>query len=79
MISDPEADEVLILEAATRKIVKKIAVGKSPEGILIAPDGRRAFLAVTGDNKVLVLDLQTLAIAGEISPGKGPDGMAWAK
>jgi YVTN family beta-propeller protein len=79
LISDPEANEVLVLDAASRKVARKIPVGNSPEGILIAPDGVRAFLAVTGDNKVLVLDLRTLSVTGQISPGKGPDGMAWAR
>jgi len=79
LISDPEANEVLILDTTSRKVTRKIPVGNSPEGILIAPDGARAFLAVTGDDKVLVLDLKTLSVTGQISPGKGPDGMAWAK
>ena len=79
LISDLNAGEVLVLDAQARKEIKRVKVGKSPEGILVAPDGSRAYLAVTGENKIAVLDLKTLEITGHIEPGKGPDGMAWAE
>lgn len=44
----------------------------------MAPDGARAFVAVSSNDKVAVVDLQTLEVVGEISAGKQPDGMAWA-
>lgn len=53
-------------------------MGRSPEGILIAPDGERAFVAVAGENHVAILDLKTLNVTGKIETGSGPDGMAWA-
>jgi YVTN family beta-propeller protein len=48
-----------------------------PEGILMAPDGSRAFVAVTGDDYVAVIDLKTITVTSKIATGKGPDGMAW--
>ena len=53
-------------------------LGKNPEGILIAPDGAHAYVAVNGDNFVSVVDLKTLAETARIQTGTGPDGMAWA-
>ena len=44
---------------------------------LVAPDGTRAYVAVTGDNRVSVVDLPTLRITQSIETGNGPDGMAW--
>jgi len=78
LVSDPGNHTVVILEAASRKEVKRLNVGRFPEGILVAPDGSRAYVAVAGDNAVAVLDLKTLEVTGRISTGKGPDGMAWA-
>jgi YVTN family beta-propeller protein len=49
------------------------------EGVLIPPDGGRAYVAVTGDNQIAVIDLKTLEVTGRIEPGKGPDGMAWVR
>ncbi len=78
LISDLGGGEVVVLDAATRKEIKRIPMGRNPEGILMAPDGSRAYVAVNGDNYVAVLDLKTLEISGRISAGRGPDGMAWA-
>jgi len=52
-------------------------LGKQPEGILIAPDGSRAFVAVNGDNNVAVIDLKTWNVLSRIATGRGPDGLAW--
>jgi YVTN family beta-propeller protein len=71
--------ELIVLDRGSRKEVKRLPLGHSPEGILITPDGSRAYAAVTGDNQIAVIDLKSLAIISHISPGNGPDGMAWAE
>ena len=43
------------------------------------PDGTRAFVAVSGDDKVAVVDLKTLAVVTTFTTGKDPDGLAWAE
>jgi len=78
LITDLDAGELLILDAAARKEVKRINVGKTPEGILMAKDGSRAYVCVAGDDRIAILDLKTLQVTGHIVTGKGPDGMAWA-
>src|SRR6266498_3367308 len=52
--------------------------GKSPTpvGLLIAPDGKRGWVASTNADVVSVLDLVSLTIAGRIIAGKEPDGLA---
>ena len=79
LVSDLEGGELVILDVASRKQVKRLALGKAPEGILIEPGGKRAFIAVSGDNHIAVLDLNTLNVTGQIQTGRGPDGMAWRK
>ena len=78
LISDLGGGDVVIMEAGNRQIVKRINVGRNAEGILIVPDGTRAYVAASADDKVVIIDLKKLEIAGEIRTGKGPDGMAWA-
>lgn len=77
LISDLDAGEVLILERATRKELKRMKLGSQTAGLLITPDSSRAYVAVTGDNNVAVIDLKTLELADRIQTGTGPDGMAW--
>ena len=78
LISDLGAGDLLILERATRKELKRMPLGKQLAGILVEPDGSRAYIAATGDNNVAVIDLKTLDLVNRIQPGVGPDGMAWA-
>ncbi len=78
LVSDLDAGELVVTDRATKKEIKRLRLGKSPEGILIQPDGSRAYVAVNGDNAVAIIDLKTLAEIGRIPTGSGPDGMAWA-
>jgi YVTN family beta-propeller protein len=77
LVSDLSGNELVILDAASRKEIKRINPGKGPEGILIVPDGSRAYIAVSGENQLAILDLKTLEITGHLATGNGPDGMAW--
>lgn len=77
LVSDLAGGELVVVDVSNRKILKKMALGKMPEGILMDPSGTRAFVAVAGDNYIAVLDLKTLEVTSKIEPGKGPDGMAW--
>jgi YVTN family beta-propeller protein len=72
------AGDLVVLDAAARKEIKRMSLGKNPEGILVVPDGSRAYVAVNGDNQIAVIDLKALTVTDRISPGNGPDGMAWA-
>jgi DNA-binding beta-propeller fold protein YncE len=77
LISDLEAGELLILEQATKKELKRLKLGRSPAGIVITPDSSRAYVAVTGDDNVAIIDLKTLELIERFKTGTGPDGMAW--
>jgi YVTN family beta-propeller protein len=78
LITDLDGGVLVFIDASARKVIKRLALGRSPEGILIAPDGSRAYVAVTGENYVAVVDLKTLEVTGRITAGAGPDGLAWA-
>jgi YVTN family beta-propeller protein len=77
LISDLDAGDLVVFDVATKKTLKRIPLGKQPEGILIVPDGARAYVAVAGDNKLAIIDLKTFEVAGQVTTGGGPDGMAW--
>lgn len=78
LISDLDAGDLLVIDTATGKETKRLALGRMPEGILIPPGGTQAYVAVNGDNHVAVVDLKTWQVVKKISTGTGPDGMAWA-
>ena len=78
LISSLGGPDVAVYDAATRKEVKRIPVGHGAAGIVMQPDGSRAFVACSPDNYVAVIDLKTLEVAGKIDAGEEPDGIAWA-
>ena len=69
---------VVVLDAATRKVVTRIATGNGAGGIVMSPDGKRAYASVSRDGKVDVIDLATMTVVGRVDAGGEPDGLAWA-
>jgi DNA-binding beta-propeller fold protein YncE len=70
--------ELVVVDVAQQKVIQRIAIGHGSGGILVQPDGARAYVACSPDNNVAVIDLKAFAIVGRIEPGGNPDGMAWA-
>jgi YVTN family beta-propeller protein len=77
LISDIGSGDLVVINTATRKETKRLHLGSSAAGILIVPDGSKAFVAVSGDNKVAVVDLQSFTVLTTFETGKDPDGLAW--
>jgi YVTN family beta-propeller protein len=69
--------ELVILDARTRREVKRLKIGRGAAGIQMQPDGERAYVACTPDDYVAVIDLKSLEVTGHIEAGKQPDGLAW--
>ncbi len=78
VVSTLRGPDVVILDADTRSVVKRVPVGHGAAGIVMQPDGSRAFVACTPDDYVAVIDLRSLDVAGHIKAGGQPDGLAWA-
>jgi YVTN family beta-propeller protein len=69
---------LVILDFATHKEVQTFDLGGGSAGILIVPDGSRAYIAVSAKDELAVVDLKKLEITAHVATGKGPDGLAWA-
>jgi YVTN family beta-propeller protein len=78
MISSLGNGDLVIYDAASHKEFKRVQIGHGAAGILMDPDGNRAFVACGPDNYVAVLDLKTLEVTGHIDVGGEPDGLALA-
>lgn len=88
LVSNARGDELVLFDVATRKIVSKLDVnvlggrptgpmGYGPVGVLVHPNGRVAYVALSGSQKVAVVDLRKRAVVGVIEAGDTPDGMAY--
>jgi DNA-binding beta-propeller fold protein YncE len=78
VVSTLSGPDLAIFDAATRRDVKRVKLGRGAAGIQMQPDGSRAFVACTPDGYVAIVDLKTLEVTGHIEAGKEPDGLAWA-
>ncbi len=78
LISTLGGPDVTVMDSSTRKVVRRIKVGRGAAGILMDPNGSRAFVACTPDDYVAVIDLKSIEVTGHIDAGPGPDGLAWA-
>ncbi len=50
----------------TEFVIKHIAVGRSPRGVLILPNGETAFVANSLDDSLSVIDLKTFKVVGSV-------------
>ncbi len=77
-ISSLQNGELTIYNSKSRKGIKKLKIGNGAAGILMDPDGSRAFVACSADNYIAVIDIKTLEVTSHIDVGGEPDGLAWA-
>ena len=77
-VSTLSGPEVTVLSSVTGTVVKRVPVGHGAAGIVMQPDGTRAYVACTPDDSVAVIDLRSLTVVGRIGAGGRPDGLAWA-
>ena len=92
LVSNNGSGDLAVFDAHTRQEIARIPLGRAsvqmgarslgkdpvPEGLIIDPRGRFAFVAESALKRVTAIDLERLAIQGFIPTGNGPDGMAWA-
>ena len=71
--------ELIVFDVGTKKEVKRLRIGHGGGGgILVQPDGHRAYVAYAEDGFVAVVDLKTMEVVGKVDAGANPDGLAWA-
>ena len=69
------AGAVWAIDAATSAVVAKVPVGKHPAHVVVASDGRTAYITNGGDNTVSVVDTAAQRVIGVIPVGASPHGL----
>jgi len=69
-------DLAAVAESATRLFGDRFGESPVPIGLVVAPDGKRAWVAATQSDVVVVFDTATLDVVDLIQAGQEPDGMA---
>lgn len=77
VISDLDSGDVLVVDAQTHELRGRVHVGRTPSDIAVTPNGRQAYVALTGDNTVVGLDLARMAVFQTIPTGDAPTRIVW--
>lgn len=94
LVSNARSNDLSVFDARTKRELRRVrfglgakdttgrllafAEGSTPIGVVVAPDGRRAWVAHAGADAVSVVDLTTWTVSGQLTAGKEPDGMAYS-
>jgi YVTN family beta-propeller protein len=67
-----KSDELRVVDIASGKVIKQIAVGHVPTGISLSPDGKQIYVANSWSDNVSVIDTSTLSVARSVPAGFEP-------
>ena len=68
----PTTTAAASVEQAGFRVTHRIAVGRAPHGIRFSADGRRAWVALSGDGAIAVVDLEAMEVTERIPAGDTP-------
>jgi hypothetical protein len=66
------------VDLTSMKVAHTIDLGMRTQEVLIAPDGRTAYVSCDESGKVAAINLVDWKVEKIIDAGKGADGLAWA-
>ena len=67
-----KSDELRVVDIASGKVVKQIAVGHVPTGISLSPDGKQIYVANSWSDNISVIDASTLSVSRSLPAGFEP-------
>jgi len=71
------ATHVVVLDAASSKVVGDIPGTPGVHGIALAPELGRGFTSDGRSGMVTIFDIKTLAVVGEVNAGQNPDAIVY--
>lgn len=91
LMCDPGKSQIRVVDAHTLELVKTLNISgdgaagsaefsgsAAPEGIIITPNSRYAYVSLQGLNQVAAIDLEKLEIVGRFKAGVWPDGISYS-
>lgn len=77
-IAHMNADQLVVFDTATRKVIANLDGFARVHGVCVAPQIHRVFASVTGNHQVAAVDTTMLKIVATAGPIDYPDGLAYA-
>jgi DNA-binding beta-propeller fold protein YncE len=79
LVTLPTLGKVAVVDISSMKVVRSVEVPKSPQEVLVRPDGQVAYVSCLESQKVAAINLKTWHVDQLIESGPAADGMAWAR
>jgi YVTN family beta-propeller protein len=64
--------DLVVIDIGKRRVTSHITLGGAPQGVVLSPDGRFAYVAQSAANRVAVVDTRSQRVAGTLPTGPGP-------
>ena len=66
----------MVFDANKRKVWTRVSTGPYPKGLLIAPDGKRAYVSQMQSGRVAEVDVESARLVRQFQVGDSPEGLA---
>jgi len=77
LVAVPTVNQVAVVDLGSMQVARTLDVPRAPQEVLIAPDGRTAYVSCDASHQVAEIGLADWKVK-LIDAGKGADGLAWA-
>jgi YVTN family beta-propeller protein len=71
-----QGDELVVVDIGQRRAAWSVALGSQPQGVVLSPDARFAYVTEAGAGRVAIVDTRARQVDGHISAGSGPQAIA---
>lgn len=71
-VLDEKNDAILVIDKATKQVIRKIDVGWSPKKLIPTPDGSQIYVTNALSNSVSVIDTGEMSVTDNIKAGRMP-------
>ena len=71
-VLDEKNDAILVIDKATKQVVRKIDVGWSPKKLIPTPDGNQLYVTNALSNSISVIDTKEMSVTDNIKAGRMP-------
>ena len=69
--------KLVVLDAARRRIIRRVATGRGSKGLLVHPGGTIAFVSATDEGQVVEVDVREGRVVARFAIGAAPEGLSW--
>ena len=76
-VTNERSDDVTVIAADSGTVLKTIAVGKRPRGVVASADGKRVYVANSNSDALSVIDAAGLTVTATMPAGRDPEGLTF--